>query len=53
MNIFQLISPVNTANFVNHPKIKQNQGYITQHIDIDATCDDDFESIKRRNGTPK
>lgn len=48
MNIFQLISPVNTANFVNHPKIKQNQGYITQHIDIDATYDDDFESIKRR-----
>lgn len=53
MNIFQLISPVNTANFVNHPKIKQNQGYITQHIDIDATCDDDFESIKRRKLSSK
>ncbi len=53
MNIFQLISPINTANFVNHPKIKQNQGYITQHIDIDATCDDDFESIKRRKLSSK
>lgn len=53
MNIFQLISPVNTDNFANHPKIKQNQGYITQHINIDARYDDDFESIKRRKLSSK
>ena len=31
MNIFQLITPINRFNSVNHPRVKQNQDYYSQH----------------------
>ena len=47
MNIYKLITPVNRYNYVNHPYIKRDLDYYSQHYS-DNTNDDEFVFMKRK-----
>ena len=47
MNIYKLITPVNRYNFVNHPYIKRDLDYYSQHSD-NTNNDDEFAFMKRK-----
>ena len=48
MNIYKLITPVNRYNYVNHPYIKRDLDYYSQHCDTDNTNNDEFAFMKRK-----
>ena len=47
MNIYKLITPVNRYNYVNHPYLKRDLDYYTQHCYND-TNNDEFAFMKRK-----
>lgn len=47
MNIYKLITPVNRYNFINHPYIKRDLDYYSQHYS-DNTNNDEFDFMKRK-----
>lgn len=47
MNIFKLITPVNRYNYVNHPYIKRDLDYYSQHSDSVSNTDE-FAFMKRK-----
>lgn len=47
MNIYKLISPVNKYNYVNHPYIKRDLDYYSQHYS-DTNNTDEFSFMKRK-----
>ena len=47
MNIYKLISPVNRYNYVNHPYIKRDLDYYSQHNDTVENTDE-FAFMKRK-----
>ena len=47
MNIYKLITPVNRYNYVNHPYIKRDLDYYSQHSD-NTNNDDEFAFMKRK-----
>ena len=47
MNIYKLITPVNRYNYVNHPYIKRDLDYYSQHSD-NTTNNDEFAFMKRK-----
>ena len=47
MNIYKLISPVNRYNYVNHPFLKRDLDYYTQHNDT-VENNDEFAFMKRK-----
>ena len=47
MNIYKLITPVNKYNYVNHPYIKRDLDYHSQHYS-DTNNDDEFAFMKRK-----
>lgn len=47
MNIFKLITPVNKYNYVNHPYLKRDLDYYSQHSDCVSNTDE-FAFMKRK-----
>ena len=47
MNIYKLIAPVNKYNYVNHPYIKRDLDYYSQHSN-ETNTDDEFAFMKRK-----
>ena len=47
MNIYKLITPVNRYNYVNHPYIKRDLDYYSQHYS-DTNNNDEFAFMKRK-----
>ena len=47
MNIYKLIAPVNRYNYVNHPYLKRDLDYYSQHSD-NANNNDEFDFMKRK-----
>ena len=47
MNIYKLISPVNKYNYVNHPFIKRDLDYYSQHYS-ETNNDNEFDFMKRK-----
>ena len=47
MNIYKLITPVNKYNYVNHPYIKRDLDYYSQHSDS-VSNNDEFTFMKRK-----
>ena len=47
MNIYKLITPVNRYNYVNHPYIKRDLDYYSQHYS-DTNDNDEFAFMKRK-----
>lgn len=47
MNIYKLITPVNKYNYVNHPYIKRDLDYYSQHYS-DTNNTDEFAFMKRK-----
>ena len=47
MNIYKLITPVNRYNYVNHPYIKRDLDYYSQHNDTVENTDE-FSFMKRK-----
>ena len=47
MNIYKLIAPVNRYNYVNHPYIKRDLDYYSQHNDTVENTDE-FDFMKRK-----
>ena len=47
MNIYKLITPVNRYNYVNHPYIKRDLDYYSQHYDTVENTDE-FALMKRK-----
>ena len=47
MNIYKLITPVNKYNYVNHPYIKRDLDYYSQHNDTVENTDE-FDFMKRK-----
>ena len=47
MNIYKLITPINRYNYVNHPYIKRDLDYYSQHNDTVENTDE-FAFIKRK-----
>ena len=47
MNIYKLITPVNRYNYVNHPYIKRDLDYFSQHNDT-VENNDEFSFMKRK-----
>ena len=47
MNIYKLITPVNRYNYVNHPYIKRDLDYNSQHYS-DTNDNDEFAFMKRK-----
>ena len=47
MNIYKLITPVNKYNYVNHPYIKRDLDYYSQHTD-NTNNTDEFAFMKRK-----
>ena len=46
MNIYKLIAPVNKYNYVNHPYLKRDLDYYSQHTDNVSNNDEfDFSGI--------
>lgn len=48
MNIYKLISPVNKYNYVNHPYLKRDLDYYSQHSESVNANDDEFSFMKRK-----
>ena len=48
MNIYKLITPVNRYNYVNHPYIKRDLDYYSQHSCYNTNNDDEFAFMKRK-----
>ena len=48
MNIYKLITPVNRYNYVNHPYLKRDLDYYSQHYLDTNNNDDEFSFIKRK-----
>ena len=49
MNIYKLITPVNRYNYVNHPYLKRDLDYYSQHSDNATNNDnDEFDFMKRK-----
>ena len=48
MNIYKLIRPVNRYNYVNHPYIKQDLDYNSQHCCDTNNDNDEFSFMKRK-----
>ncbi len=49
MNIYKLIAPVNRYNYVNHPYIKRDLDYYSQHYSDNTNNDTEFDFMKRKN----
>lgn len=47
MNIYKLIAPVNKYNYVNHPYLKRDLDYYSQHTD-NVSNNDEFDFMKRK-----
>ena len=47
MNIYKLIAPVNKYNYVNHPYLKRDLDYYSQHTD-NTNNDNEFDFMKRK-----
>ena len=47
MNIYKLITPVNRYNYVNHPYLKRDLDYYSQHYS-ENTSTDEFDFMKRK-----
>ena len=47
MNIYKLITPVNRYNYVNHPYLKRDLDYYSQHYS-DTNNDNEFDFMKRK-----
>ena len=47
MNIYKLIAPVNKYNYINHPYIKRDLDYYSQHYS-DNNNNDEFDFMKRK-----
>ena len=47
MNIYKLITPVNKYNYVNHPYLKRDLDYYSQHYS-DTNNNDEFAFMKRK-----
>ena len=47
MNIYKLITPVNRYNYVNHPYLKRDLDYYSQHYS-DTIDNDEFAFMKRK-----
>ena len=47
MNIYKLITPVNRYNYVNHPYLKRDLDYYSQHYS-DTNDNDEFAFMKRK-----
>lgn len=47
MNIYKLITPVNKYNYVNHPYLKRDLDYYSQHSDCVSNTDE-FAFMKRK-----
>lgn len=48
MNIYKLITPVNKYNYVNHPNIKRDLDYYSQHYSDNTNNNDEFSFMKRK-----
>ena len=48
MNIYKLIAPVNKYNYVNHPYLKRDLDYYSQHYSDNNTSTDEFDFMKRK-----
>ena len=48
MNIYKLIAPVNKYNYVNHPYLKRDLDYYSQHYSDNNTNTDEFAFMKRK-----
>lgn len=48
MNIFKLITPVNKYNYVNHPYLKRDLDYYSQHLSDTNNNTDEFAFMKRK-----
>ena len=48
MNIYKLITPVNRYNYVNHPYLKRDLDYYSQHSYNDNYNADEFSFMKRK-----
>ena len=48
MNIYKLITPVNSYNYVNHPYIKRDLDYYSQHYSDTNNNTDEFAFMKRK-----
>ena len=48
MNIYKLITPVNRYNYVNHPYIKRDLDYYSQHYSENTNTNDEFAFMKRK-----
>lgn len=48
MNIYKLITPVNRYNYVNHPYIKRDLDYYSQHYSDNTDNTDEFGFMKRK-----
>ena len=49
MNIYKLITPVNRYNYVNHPYLKRDLDYYSQHSDnATNTNNNEFDLMKRK-----
>lgn len=48
MNIYKLIEPVNRYNFINHPYLKRDLDYYSQHYSDNITNNDEFAFMKRK-----
>ena len=47
MNIYKLIAPINRYNYVNHPYLKRDLDYYSQHTD-NTNNTDEFDFMKRK-----
>lgn len=48
MNIYKLIAPINRYNYVNHPYIKRDLDYYSQHYSDNTDNTDEFGFMKRK-----
>ena len=48
MNIYKLITPVNRYNYVNHPYLKRDLDYYSQHYSDTNNNTDEFAFMKRK-----
>ena len=48
MNIYKLIAPVNKYNYVNHPYLKRDLDYYSQHYSDTNNDNDEFAFMKRK-----
>ena len=48
MNIYKLITPVNKYNYVNHPYLKRDLDYYSQHYSDTNNNNDEFAFMKRK-----